>query len=52
MDMTPIRGDVMLKEGDSVFLDDITLEEVAEKLKTCIFPVMGVEKLILAAIAQ
>ena len=43
---------VMLKEGDSVFLDDITLEEVAEKLKTCIFPVMGVEKLILAAIAQ
>ena len=42
---------VMLKQGDSVFLDDMTLEEVASKLKTPIFPVMGVEELILAAIA-
>ncbi|WP_019486892.1 TIGR03279 family radical SAM protein [Kamptonema formosum] len=43
---------VMLKQGDSLFLDDMTLEEVAQKLKTCIFPVMGVENLILTAIGQ
>ncbi|OCQ91089.1 Fe-S oxidoreductase [Oscillatoriales cyanobacterium USR001] len=41
---------VMLKQGDTLFLDDMTLEEVAEKLQTCIFPVMGVEHLILTAI--
>lgn len=40
---------VMLKQGDTVFLDDMTLEEVAEKLQTCILPVMGVEELILTA---
>ncbi|HLO52047.1 MAG TPA: TIGR03279 family radical SAM protein [Kamptonema sp.] len=43
---------VMLKQGDSVFLDDMTLDEVASQLKTPIFPVMGVEELILAAIAH
>ncbi len=30
---------VMLKQGDTIFLDDMTLEEVAEKLETCILPV-------------
>lgn len=43
---------VMLKQGDTVFLDDMTLEEVAEKLETCIWPVMGVEELILTAIGH
>ena len=43
---------VMLKQGDSLFLDDMTLEEVAQKLKTCILPVMGVENLILTALGQ
>ncbi|MFQ4144706.1 TIGR03279 family radical SAM protein [Chlorogloeopsis sp. ULAP02] len=37
---------VMLKHGDSVFLDDINIEEVARQLKTKIFPVAGVEELI------
>jgi len=43
---------VMLKQGDTIFLDDMTLEEVAEKLETCILPVMGVEELILTAIGH
>jgi putative radical SAM enzyme (TIGR03279 family) len=43
---------VMLKQGDTIFLDDMTLEEVAEKLQTCILPVMGVEELILTAIGH
>jgi putative radical SAM enzyme (TIGR03279 family) len=37
---------VMLKHGESVFLDDISIEEVARQLKTKIFPVAGVEELI------
>lgn len=37
---------VMLKHGELIFLDDITVEEVASKLKTQIFPVAGVEELI------
>ncbi len=37
---------VMLKHGESVFLDDITVDEVADKLNTKIFPVSGVEELI------
>ncbi|MDJ0734810.1 MAG: TIGR03279 family radical SAM protein [Nostocaceae cyanobacterium] len=37
---------VMLKHGESVFLDDITVAEVADKLNTKIFPVSGVEELI------
>ncbi len=37
---------VMLKHGELVFLDDMTVEEVAQKLQTKIFPVAGVEELI------
>ncbi len=37
---------VMLKHGETVFLDDLTVEEVAEKLNVSIFPVAGVEDLI------
>ncbi|MDF5720536.1 MAG: TIGR03279 family radical SAM protein [Rhizonema sp. PD37] len=37
---------IMLKHGESVFLDDISIEEVAGKLNTIIFPVAGVEELI------
>ncbi|MCC5621089.1 TIGR03279 family radical SAM protein [Nostoc sp. CHAB 5715] len=37
---------VMLKNGESVFLDDMSIEELADKLNTKIFPVAGVEDLI------
>jgi putative radical SAM enzyme (TIGR03279 family) len=37
---------VMLKYGEAVFLDDLTVEEVAQKLNVSIFPVAGVEDLI------
>ncbi|QFS45387.1 Fe-S oxidoreductase [Nostoc sphaeroides CCNUC1] len=37
---------VMLKNGESVFLDDMSIEELAGKLNTKIFPVGGVEDLI------
>ncbi|BAZ09893.1 hypothetical protein NIES4071_17070 [Calothrix sp. NIES-4071] len=37
---------VMLKHGELVFLDDISVEEVAHKLNTKIFPVTGVNELI------
>ncbi|BCL37647.1 TIGR03279 family radical SAM protein [Nostoc sp. MS1] len=37
---------VMLKHGELVFLDDTTVEEVAQQLQTKIFPVAGVEELI------
>jgi putative radical SAM enzyme (TIGR03279 family) len=37
---------IMLKHGESVFLDDISVEELARKLKTQIFVVAGVEELI------
>ena len=37
---------LMLKHGDTRFLDDMTVEEVASKLKIEIFPVAGVEELI------
>jgi putative radical SAM enzyme (TIGR03279 family) len=37
---------VMLKHGELVFLDDMTVEEVAQKLQTQIFPIAGVEELI------
>lgn len=36
---------VMLKDGDTVFLDDTRLETVASRLNVPIFPVMGVEEL-------
>ncbi len=41
---------LMLKHDESVFLDDISIEEVAGKLNTAIFPVTGVEELINACI--
>lgn len=37
---------VMLKHGEMVFLDDISVEEVASRLNTKIFTVTGVEELI------
>ncbi|WP_071190048.1 TIGR03279 family radical SAM protein [Trichormus sp. NMC-1] len=37
---------VMLKHGELIFLDDMTVEEVAHQLNTEIFPVAGVEDLI------
>jgi putative radical SAM enzyme (TIGR03279 family) len=37
---------VMLKYGEHIFLDDISVEEVACRLNTKIFPVSGVEELI------
>jgi putative radical SAM enzyme (TIGR03279 family) len=41
---------IMLKHGELIFLDDISIEEVASELKTQIFPVAGVEELIQACI--
>jgi len=37
---------VMLKHGEMVFLDDMSVEEVARQLNTKIVPVAGVEELI------
>ncbi|MEH1872348.1 TIGR03279 family radical SAM protein [Nostoc sp.] len=37
---------VMLKNGELVFLDDMSIEELAGKLNTKVFPVAGVEDLI------
>jgi len=37
---------VMLKHGDSRFLDDMTITELSQKLDTAIVPVFGVEDLI------
>ncbi|MCL6752571.1 TIGR03279 family radical SAM protein [Nostoc sp. CCCryo 231-06] len=37
---------VMLKNGELVFLDDMSIEELASRLNTKIFPVVGVEDLI------
>ncbi|MEH1894198.1 MAG: TIGR03279 family radical SAM protein [Nostoc sp.] len=37
---------VMLKNGELVFLDDMRIEELASRLNTRIFPVAGVEDLI------
>jgi putative radical SAM enzyme (TIGR03279 family) len=42
---------VMLKHGELVFLDDTSVEELANKLKTNILPVAGVEDLINTCIA-
>ena len=37
---------VMLKHGELVFLDDMTVAEVSQQLNVSIFPVAGVEELI------
>ncbi|OKH53068.1 Fe-S oxidoreductase [Calothrix sp. HK-06] len=37
---------VMLKHGELIFLDDISVQEVASRLNTKIFPVTGVNELI------
>lgn len=37
---------LMLKHGDTKFLDDMTVKEVAERLTVSIFPVDGVEELL------
>ncbi|MGQ4648413.1 TIGR03279 family radical SAM protein [Lyngbya aestuarii] len=41
---------LMLKHGDTLFLDDMKLEELAHQLKTPILPVNGIEELIEACI--
>ncbi|MEG5056647.1 TIGR03279 family radical SAM protein [Microcoleus sp. A2-C5] len=41
---------VMLKQGEPRFLDDMTVEQLENSLKTRILPVSGVEELISAAI--
>ncbi len=43
---------VMLKHGETRFLDNVTVEELAEKLKTPVIPVTGIEELLLACIRQ
>lgn len=43
---------LMLKHGDTRFLDDMTVAEVADKLGVKIFPVVGVEGLIEGCIAN
>ncbi len=40
----------MLKQGDTRFLDDMTIEELACQLGTPILPVSGIEELIEACI--
>ncbi|MBD2355774.1 TIGR03279 family radical SAM protein [Tolypothrix sp. FACHB-123] len=42
---------VMLKHGELLFLDDMSIEAVASKLGTKIFPVAGIEELIDTCIA-
>jgi len=42
---------VMLKHDEAKFLDDMTLEDIAQTLNSPIFPVEGVEKLIDACLA-
>ena len=42
---------VMLKHGELVFLDDISVEEVCRQLHTKIFPVSGVEEFIKTCIS-
>ncbi|MBD2041826.1 TIGR03279 family radical SAM protein [Microcoleus sp. FACHB-672] len=42
---------VMLKHGEALFLDDMPVDEVAEKLGTKIVPVTGVDELIQACLA-
>lgn len=37
---------VMLKQGDTLFLDDLSVEELSNQLQTPIFPVTGVTELI------
>jgi NifB/MoaA-like Fe-S oxidoreductase len=43
---------VMLKHGETRFLDNVTVEELAAKLKTPVIPVTGIEELLLACIRQ
>ncbi|NEP54472.1 MAG: TIGR03279 family radical SAM protein, partial [Moorea sp. SIO3C2] len=43
---------LMLKHGDTRFLDDMTVAEVADQLKTPIIPVNGVEELIDGAVGK
>jgi len=43
---------VMLKHGELVFLDDMSVAELASKLKINILPVAGVEDLINACVAD
>ncbi|MDZ8053635.1 MAG: TIGR03279 family radical SAM protein [Aulosira sp. ZfuVER01] len=42
---------VMLKHGELIFLDDMSIEEVASKLGTKIFPIAGIDELINTCIA-
>jgi len=42
--------DVMLKHGETRFLDNMTVEDLAAQLKTPILPVSGIDGLILGCI--
>jgi NifB/MoaA-like Fe-S oxidoreductase len=42
--------DVMLKHGETKFLDNMTVEDLAVQLKTPILPVSGIDGLILGCI--
>ncbi|WP_017651575.1 TIGR03279 family radical SAM protein [Fortiea contorta] len=42
---------VMLKHGELIFLDDMSIEDVAQQLETKILPVSGITELISACIA-
>ncbi|MEM7555518.1 MAG: TIGR03279 family radical SAM protein [Cyanobacteria bacterium P01_A01_bin.84] len=41
---------VMLKHGELIFLDDLSMQEIEDKLNTSIIPVSGVEELIASCI--
>lgn len=43
---------VMLKQGETRFLDDMSLEDLANRLNTKILPVAGVEELIATALSH
>lgn len=41
---------VMLKHGETRFLDDVTVEELSQTLNTPVIPVTGIEELLLACV--
>lgn len=43
---------VMLKHGETRFLDDVTVEQLSQTLKTRVIPVTGIEELLLACIGS
>lgn len=43
---------VMLKQGEAIFLDDMTVAELAEQLQIPIFPVSNVQELLSTAMGD